>query len=216
MFTAVIPVKKNSSRFPGKNLMPFGKENLLIRKINQLKRSQIANRILVTSDSEEMLEIARNQGVDTVLRPKHFADESRPATEFFQYLASLVDDGHFVYSCVTSPHFNSDLMVEAKNRYLIALKNGHDSLIAVYKFQHFLMNEKGPLNFGFGVDHKNSEDLPKLDLFTNGIVISPVSSIKKWSYHFGPKAFRFEVSQKASIDIDTKLDYLAAISWEKN
>ena len=77
------------------------------------------------------------------------------------------------------------------------------------------MDKKGPLNFGFGAEHKNSEDLPELDLFTNGIVISPISSVKKWKYHFGPKAYRFKVDQKASNDIDTKLDYLTALAWEQ-
>ena len=54
-FTAVIPVKKNSSRLPGKNLLPFGDENLLSRKIRQVKKSKIADRIIVSSDSLEML-----------------------------------------------------------------------------------------------------------------------------------------------------------------
>ena len=215
MFTAIIPVKKNSSRFPGKNLKKFGNQNLLTRKINQLKDSGIADKIIVSSDSHEMLEIAKNNEIEAVLRPKHFANESRPATDFFQYLLSLVPNGHFIYSCVTSPNFDSKLMSSAKKKYLEGLKNGNDSLITVYKFQHFLMNKNGPLNFGYGAKHKNSEDLPKIDLFTNGLVIAPVENMKKWSYHFGPKAYRFEVDQKASIDIDTELDYLAALSWEQ-
>ena len=215
MFTAIIPVKKNSSRLPGKNLKIFGKENLLTRKIRQLKESKIADRIIVSSDCTKMLQVAKDANVDAVIRPTCYADESKPATEFFPYLASLIPEGHFIYSCVTSPHFDAKLMIKAKDKYLEAINNGYDSLITVYKFQHFLMDKKGPLNFGFGAEHKNSEDLPELDLFTNGIVISPISSVKKWRYHFGPKAYRFEVDQKASNDIDTKLDYLTALAWEQ-
>lgn len=47
-FTAVIPVKANSSRLPGKNIKPFGNENLLTRKIRQVKASNIADRIIVS------------------------------------------------------------------------------------------------------------------------------------------------------------------------
>jgi CMP-N-acetylneuraminic acid synthetase len=215
MFTAIIPVKKNSGRLPGKNLKIFGKENLLTRKIRQLKESKIADRIIVSSDCTKMLQVAKDANVNAIIRPTCYADESKPATEFFPYLASLIPEGHFIYSCVTSPHFDAKLMIEAKNKYLEAINDGYDSLITVYKFQHFLMDKKGPLNFGFGAEHKNSEDLPELDLFTNGIVISPISSVKKWRYHFGPKAYRFEVDQKASNDIDTKLDYLTALAWEQ-
>ena len=31
--SAIIPVKANSSRLPGKNILPFGKSNLLLHKI---------------------------------------------------------------------------------------------------------------------------------------------------------------------------------------
>lgn len=36
--TAVVPVKANSSRLPGKNTLPFGNSNLLVNKIEQLKK----------------------------------------------------------------------------------------------------------------------------------------------------------------------------------
>ena len=214
MFTAVIPVKKNSTRFPGKNLKIFGKENLLVRKIRQLKESQIADKIIVSSDSDEMLDIAKKNNVEAVSRPTFYADESKPLSEFFQYIATLIPEGHLVWSCVTSPHFNEKLMTKAKNEYIAALDNGHDSLISIYKFKHYLMDKKGPLNYKLGLSHKNSDQLPALDLFTNGILFAPIISVKEWGYNYGPKAYRFEVDQKASIDIDTELDYISALSWE--
>lgn len=36
--TAIVPVKGNSSRLPNKNILPFGDSNLLLHKIEQLKR----------------------------------------------------------------------------------------------------------------------------------------------------------------------------------
>ena len=127
MFTAIIPVKKNSSRLPGKNLKIFGKENLLTRKIRQLKESKIADRIIVSSDCTKMLQVAKDANVDAVIRPTCYADESKPATEFFPYLASLIPEGHFIYSCVTSPHFDAKLMIEAKNKYLEAINDSYNS-----------------------------------------------------------------------------------------
>lgn len=212
-FTAVIPVKANSSRLPGKNIKPFGNENLLTRKIRQVKASNIADRIIVSSDSDEMLQMARDMGVEAIKRPIEFADESRPFGEFLIYLTELIKEGHLAYTCATSPFFDENLMINAKKEYLKALENDYDSLIAIYKFKHYMLDEKGPLNYKLGLAHQNSQDLPALDFFTNGIVISPIKSIKNWFYHYGPKAYRFEVNQKVSIDIDTKYDYLAALSW---
>ncbi|HHP0355631.1 TPA: cytidylyltransferase domain-containing protein [Campylobacter lari subsp. concheus] len=212
-FTAVIPVKADSSRLPGKNIKPFGNENLLTRKIRQVKTSNIADRIIVSSDSEEMLQMARDMGVEAILRPKDLADESRPLSDFFDYIVELIPEGHLIWACATSPFFDEHLMVQAKQEYLKALSSGYDSLITVYKFKHYMMDENGPLNYKLGLAHQNSQDLPPLDLFTNGILIAPITSVSKWHYNYGLNSYRFIVDQKASIDIDTKLDYLAALAW---
>ncbi|EAJ6694379.1 acylneuraminate cytidylyltransferase family protein [Campylobacter coli] len=212
-FVAVIPVKAGSSRLPGKNIKPFGNENLLTRKIRQVKTSKIADRIIVSSDSEEMLQMARNMGVEAILRPKDLADESRPFSDFLDYITKLIPDGHLIWACAISPFFDEYLMVKAKQEYLRALGNGHDSLITIYKFKHYMLDENGPINYKLGLAHQNSQDLPALDFFTNGILFAPIESVKKWHYNYGPRAYRFEVNQKASIDIDTKYDYLAALAW---
>ena len=212
-YTAVIPVKKNSSRLPGKNLLRLGDENLLIRKIWQLQKSQIADRVLVTSDSDEMLRIAKDMGVDAVKRPKDLADESRPLSEFFDYVTGLISPGHMIWTCVTSPFFDDKRMVEAKKSYIEALKNGYDSLITMYKFRHYLFDQDGPLNFNVGKDHQNSQELGDIDLFTNGILISPVLSVKLWHYNYGPNPYRFYVNQVESLDIDTPEDYVLAKAY---
>ena len=123
-FTAVIPVKAHSSRLPGKNLKPFGKENLLTRKIRQLKQSKIADRIILSSDSDEMLDIATKHGIEAIKRPIEFANESRPFGEFLDYISEIIKEGHMIYSCVTSPFFDENLMVKAKQAYIKALKDG--------------------------------------------------------------------------------------------
>lgn len=212
-FSAVIPVKANSSRFPGKNIKPFGNENLLTRKIRQVKVSNIADRIIVSSDSDEMLEMARDMGVEAIKRPIEFANESKPFGEFLIYLTDIIKEGHLIYTCVTSPFLDENLMRQTKEKYIEAIQSGYDSLITIYKFKHYLLDKNGPINFQTGLKHLNSEYLPALDFFTNGILFAPIESVRKWHYNYGPKAYRFEVNQKASIDIDTKYDYLAALAW---
>lgn len=211
--TAVIPVKKNSSRLPGKNLLPFGEENLLTRKIRQVKEAGIADRVIVSSDSTEMLDVANAYGVEAVLRPNDLADESRPLSDFFDYICTLVPEGHLAWTCVTSPFFDAPLMAVTKDKYFEALDMGFDSLITVYPFNHYLLDRDGPLNYSRGVAHRNSEELFGVDLFTNGIIYAPIRKVKSWRYNYGPNPFRYSVNQKQSIDIDTELDYRCALAW---
>ena len=75
MITAIIPVREGSRRLKNKNVAPFAGTNLLINKINQLKQVKEITNIVVSSDSDNMLEMARLQGVSTHKRAVEFCDE---------------------------------------------------------------------------------------------------------------------------------------------
>lgn len=213
MITAVIPVKEKSSRLPNKNILPFGESNLLINKIRQIKALGKVDRIIVSTDSEQMLQMARTEGVEAIRRPKEFANESRPLAEFFDYICQIIENGDLLWACCTSPCVKVQTYHQALDIYSSKLKEGYDSLITVCKHQHYLFDENGPINFEYGAKHKNSDHLPVLHLFTNGIIIAPIASVRAWRYNYGPKAYRLEIDQQESIDIDTFWDYLCAKAW---
>lgn len=208
--TAVIPVKGDSSRLKNKNILPFGDSNLLIHKIRQLKQVAELARIIVSSDSEEMLQMAREEGVEAIKRPKQYADESQPFGYFLEYICDTINTEHLMWACCTSPMVEPDLYREAIRKYREGLLAGYDSLITVQKYQHFLLDENGPMNFRRGISHVNSQDLPVYHYFTNGIILVPRENVRKWKYHFGPQVYRMEIAQNESIDIDTYYDYVIA------
>ena len=109
--------------------------------------------------------------------------------------------------------FDENLIQKALDIYKEKVYNSseYDSLIATYKFKHFLMDNNGPINYKLGKQHTNSQDLPDLYLFTNGIIITTLENVRKFKCWFGgPKHYKFLVDQKQSIDIDTEEDYIIA------
>lgn len=210
--TAIIPVKKNSSRLPGKNILPFGESNLLIHKIRQLKKVNAVSEIIVSSDSDEMLKMAYDEGVIPMKRPEEYANESRPICEFVEYLGRMLKADHFMWACATSPLVDEDLYTQAVNIYLHKLSEGYDSLVTVARFQHYLMDEKGPFNFSRGRNHPNSQNLKRLYLFTNGIQLTPAEKYIEWGDRIGLKPYLMEVGKREAIDIDDVYDYEFALS----
>ena len=210
--TAIIPVKKNSTRLPNKNILPFGDTNMLVRKIRQLKEVSEVNRIVVSTDSDEMLKMAEEEGVIPMRRPTQYADESLPISEFVEYLADNVEGDHYMWSCVTSPLVDAELYRKAIKLYFDKLQEGYDSLVTVTPFKHYLMDENGPFNFSRGREHPNSQNLKKLYLFTNGIQLTPREKYKEWGDRIGPKTYMMEIGKRESIDIDDKYDYEFALS----
>lgn len=205
--TAIVPVKGNSSRLPNKNILPFGDSNLLQHKIEQLKQVNGLYEIIVSSDYDEMLAIGEKCGVKAIKRPTRYADESVPFGMFLEYVCDIIEGDHLMWACATSPCVEPYLYEKAIKLYLEKLQEGYDSLITCQPYQTFLMDENGPMNFKMGLEHINSEKLPMLYHFTNGIDLAPKDKVKEWHYNFGPKAYKLLVNKREAADIDDVYDY---------
>ncbi len=205
--SAVIPVKGNSTRLPNKNILPFGESNLLQHKIEQLKQVEGIHEIICSSDSDEMLKIAEEAGIKAIKRPIQYANESVPFGMFLEYVCDIIEGDHLMWACATSPLVEPYLYRKAIKTYFEKLEEGYDSLITCAPYQTYLMDEKGPLNFKMGLEHKNSEQLPLLYHFTNGIDLAPKDKVKEWHYNYGPKAYRLLVNKREAADIDDVYDY---------
>lgn len=208
--TAIIPVKENSKRLPGKNILPFGSSNLLIHKIEQLKQVEEITDIVVSSDSDIMLEMAEKTNVKALKRPEKYANESVPFGNFLDYLCTVLPNDHILWACVTSPLVEPYLYKKAIKLYFEKLEEGYDSLITLQPLQSFYFDKQGPLNFKTGLSHKNSEFLEPIYHFTNGINLAPKKKIVEWHYNFGPNPYKLMVDKREAIDIDDVYDYIYA------
>lgn len=210
--TAIIPVKENSSRLPGKNILPFGGSNLLLHKIGQLKQVEELTDIIVSSDSDIMLDMAERAGVKAVKRPEMYADESVPFGRFLDYLCDVMPNDHFLWACVTSPLVEPYLYRKAIKMYFEKLEEGYDSLITLHPMQSFFLDKNGPINFETGLGHKNSEFLEPIYHFTNGINLAPKEKIAEWHYNYGPNPYKLMVDKREAVDIDDIFDYVQALA----
>src|SRR5690606_37154120 len=100
--TVIIPVREGSSRIKNKIFLPIdGNTSLLEWKILQLLEVQKPNRILVSSNSENVKEIATNAGVRFHQR-NGFLSIGHQAT-FSELIKGIVKDvktQHFAWSTV--------------------------------------------------------------------------------------------------------------------
>lgn len=76
MRLAVIPARGGSKRIPRKNIKPFGGIPMIAWSIRAAIDSQCFDRIIVSTDDEEIADIANTHGAETpFLRPAHLADD---------------------------------------------------------------------------------------------------------------------------------------------
>ena len=207
IITAIVPVKKESSRLKDKNILPFGEKTLLEHKLMQLKNVKQISEIVVSSDDDYILDISKTYGVTVLKRPKEFASRECPFGRFVEYICGQVGGEDILWACCTSPFVDEKLYSDAIEIYKDKLYEDYDSLISVQKLNRFVIDRNGPVNYQKGLKHKYSDQLNELLLFTNGVVIAPRKKMIEWKYIWGNIPYLFEVDKKTGIDISDQFDY---------
>ena len=104
--TAIIPVRGGSKGIPGKNLRRVGKDTLLERSIKLAQRCAYIDRVLVSTDDQEMYAIAQKYDVAMpALRPADLAtDTAKTVDVVLQAMdAMAIADSYILLVQVTSP-----------------------------------------------------------------------------------------------------------------
>ena len=81
MRVAVIPARGGSKRIPRKNIKPFCGKPMMAYSIEAARKSGVFDRIIVSSDDEEILRLARELGAETpFVRPAELSDDHAATT----------------------------------------------------------------------------------------------------------------------------------------
>lgn len=75
---AIIPARGGSKRLPRKNIFPLNGKPLIAYTIDACKESKFINEIYVSSDDQEILDVALAYGAKTITRPAELADDKTP------------------------------------------------------------------------------------------------------------------------------------------
>jgi N-acylneuraminate cytidylyltransferase len=119
---ALIPARSGSERVRDKNVRPLAGHPLLAYAIAAARDSGVFERILCSTDSGKIAEVAQRYGAETpFLRPKELATATSPDIEWITHALDQLDD-----------HFDLFAIVRATNPFRggAALRRGLDQLLA--------------------------------------------------------------------------------------
>lgn len=72
---AIIPARGGSKRIPKKNIKDFHGQPLIAYSIKSAQQSGLFEKIIVTTDDEEIAKVAKSYGAEVLERPKELADD---------------------------------------------------------------------------------------------------------------------------------------------
>jgi CMP-N,N'-diacetyllegionaminic acid synthase len=129
---AFVPARSGSERVPGKNLRPLAGHPLLAYAIETALQSDVFERVIVSTDSEEIADVARWYGADVpFLRPAELATSVSPDAEWLLYTLEQLEETYELLALVraTNP-FRGPEAIRRGLEQLVATPEA-DSLRAV-------------------------------------------------------------------------------------
>ena len=110
---AFVPARSGSERVPHKNIRPLLGHPLLAYAIETALQSGVFERVVVSTDSEEIAEVARWYGADVpFLRPAEYATSTSPDIEWLAYTLEHLDEPYDLFALVraTNPFRGPDVV----------------------------------------------------------------------------------------------------------
>lgn len=219
---AVIPARKGSKRLPKKNIKDLNGKPLIAWTIEASTASKYITNTIVSSDSEDILNIAKKYGAETpFLRPKHLAEDESQSIDVITHAINYYKEElnmEFDYVILLQPTspLRTAVNIDEAIEYLIE-KNAK-AVISVCKMEHnpiwanTLNEEKSMKNF---LDekyiNKRTQDLEEYYRINGAIYICKIDILLKENRFFiKDDIFAYEMNQEDSVDIDTNLDFILA------
>ena len=215
--TAVIPVRKGSQRCKNKNIRNFGYESsLLVKKIKTLLKVEGIHGVLVTSDCDEMLDVAQKAGAQIHKRDKLYCNESShkyTASNFFHQLGLICPTGVLMHVPCTTPFVSAQTYAKAISSWK-SKSPSVDSVNSVTPQKHFMWHNNQCLNYDRGNPPK-SQDLPEWVSLTFAFSILAKTTACMLGNVVGSNPQFVHTHGIEAIDIDDAIDFLAASQIER-
>ena len=215
---ALVAVRSGSIRVPNKNIRPFAGSTLLELKLAQLKRISNLDGIVVNSNDDQMLEMARKMGVETVKRDEYYASNQVSMSDVYKNMAENIDTDIIAYINVTNPLIEDETIIQAIEVYKKLVSEGRfDSLNSAHLIKEFMFRDNLPINYDLQ-NQPRSQDLPDIAALNFAInIISRQKMIERKNVvGYRPKMYIIDEVESTDIDNDIDFEFAEFIYKKRN
>ena len=213
----VIPARGGSKGVPGKNLRNVGGRPLIAWSIRHALDSQTPLRVIVSTDSEEIAEVARELGAEVpFLRPAELATDAAPTEPTILHAIEWVRNEGWEPNLVvllqaTSPIRRAN-SIDRAIAQLVA--EGADSLVGVIPSSPFLWHTGDPPTAEYPILRRpRRQDMTDAMIplrETGSLYVTQTAIYDDLANRIGGKVSLFVMDESEGLDIDTEIDILLA------
>jgi CMP-N-acetylneuraminic acid synthetase len=215
MIVAVITARANSKGLPGKNLLELGGKPLIQHSFDVAKDSGVFDRIILSTDSKEAIDLAKSQnGIDVpFVRPDYLCGDKTSQVDVVNHALDFLSNEnygvtHFVLFQPTAPFRKVSEIQEGVR----LLKSGCLSVIGVTPVMHhpadYLVrtndNKVAYLMPEFA--SKTRQSFPPVYFNNGGFYGCDVNFFKENQVFYNQDSAILMMGEETLIDIDTEFD----------
>lgn len=205
----IIPARGGSKGIPKKNIKILNGKPLIAYTLEAALSSTI-DRVVVSTDCQEIAQVAKQFGVEVIIRPSELAKDSTPTLPVLQHIVNNINE---TFDAVVTLQPTSPLRVAKHiNEAIELFKNDDraDSLVSVIEVPHNYMPEKimdikGKYLVG-NSEAKRRQEINRA-YARNGAAIYITKVSRLDNYIFGGNILPYFMSKINSIDVDDLEDW---------
>jgi len=206
---ALLPMRHDSERVPGKNHRPFAGVPLYHHVVRALLGSGRVDEVVIDTDSPFIAEDARQfDRVRTIPRPEHLLGGHVAMNDVLLHDVGQVDADLYLQTHSTNPLLRPGTIAGAVDAFLASPE--HDSLLSVTALQTRLYWPDGrPINHDPGVLLR-TQDLPPVLEENSCLYLFSKATLEQRLNRIGERPLFFEIDAEEATDIDVELDFRVA------
>ena len=206
--TAIIPIKLNNERLPGKNLKTLNGKPLCdyIFTTMLTVKKQYKNLDIFVYCSDEKIKNYIPEGINFLKRPDYLDGNEKNYTDIFSEFIKQIDSDIFVYTHATSPFIKPESIAKGIQKVLV---EGYDSCCTVVEKKSFCWINKSISNYDIRKIPRTQE-LKPVYIETGGFYIYNKEVFNFNNSRISNNNYFLCVDEKESIDIDNKKDFMDA------
>lgn len=210
---AVIPARGGSKGIPRKNIKPLASKPLIGWSIEAAKQSSCLDRIIVSTEDEEIASVARNLGADVpFMRPAELAVDDTPGIDPVLHAISHLPDCDWVLLLQpTSPLRSAE---DIDGIWQFCQERGALSAVSVcevekhpyWMYQLNAAQRLAPFIKG-RPDVTRRQDLAPAYALNGAMYLAKIEWLLKQASFVGPETLGYVMPLERSVDLDTPQDW---------
>jgi len=218
---AIIPARAGSKRLPGKNKRMLGDKPLIAWTIQAALDSDCFERVLVTTDDPDIIDLARKMGAWVpFIRPAELSSDTASSFDVVIHAINYAASEGYNYRAFCLLQATSPLRTANDIKSAIDLYNmkSADAVNSVCEMDHSpLWANTLPEDLSMdrfvdsAITNKRSQDLPCYYRQNGAIYLCDIDRFRlEKNFLFKSKSYAFIMDKEHSVDIDDSLDFLVA------